>query len=85
MKSALMLGVNPLAEREINDFYATEPKAMEIALPYLQEIGKYNLFLSPKSRPRLWGQIFSRVFLNNKVSFPCSHHLSFNVFHTFYI
>lgn len=39
MKSALMLGVNPLAEREINDFYATEPKAMEIALPYLQEIG----------------------------------------------
>ena len=33
MKAALMLGVNPNAEREINDFYATGPKAMEIAIP----------------------------------------------------
>lgn len=34
-----MLGVNPLADREINDFYATNPKAMEIALPCLKDIG----------------------------------------------
>ena len=39
MKSALMLGVNPNTEREKNDFYATNPKAMEIALPLLQTLG----------------------------------------------
>lgn len=39
MKSALMLGVNPNAEREENDFYATNPKAMELALPYLENLG----------------------------------------------
>ena len=37
-----MLGVNPKAEREINDFYATNPKAMEIALPLLEHIGLDN-------------------------------------------
>lgn len=31
MKSALMLGVNPNFDREPNDFYATDPKAIEIA------------------------------------------------------
>lgn len=39
MKSALMLGVNPKAEREENDFYATNPKAMELALPQLEQTG----------------------------------------------
>lgn len=39
MKSALMLGVNPNFEREENDFYATDPKAIEIALPLFREIG----------------------------------------------
>ena len=35
MKSALMLGVNPNAIREKNDFYATNPHALEIAMPIL--------------------------------------------------
>lgn len=39
MKAALMLGVNPKAKREENDFYATNPKAIEIALPYLVKCG----------------------------------------------
>jgi hypothetical protein len=39
MKSALMLGVNPNFKREKNDYYATSPHAMEIALPYLADIG----------------------------------------------
>ena len=39
MKVGLMLGVNPNAEREENDFYATNPKAMKIAIPYLKELG----------------------------------------------
>ena len=39
MKAALMLGVNPNAEREANDFYATNPVAMEKALPFLQRCG----------------------------------------------
>lgn len=39
MKSALMLGVNPNAEREEHDYYATNPHAMEIALPFLEKIG----------------------------------------------
>lgn len=39
MKAALMLGVNPNAEREKNDFYATNPKALEIALPFLKQLG----------------------------------------------
>ncbi len=39
MKAGLMLGVNPNTEREENDFYATEPKAMELAIPFFQEIG----------------------------------------------
>lgn len=38
MKSALMLGVNPNAIREKNDFYATNPHALEIAMPILKEI-----------------------------------------------
>ena len=38
MKSALMLGVNPNAEREKNDFYATNPHALEIAMPILKNI-----------------------------------------------
>jgi len=32
MKSGLMLGVNPNAEREENDYYATNPKAIETFL-----------------------------------------------------
>lgn len=39
MKSGLMLGVNPSAEREENDFYATHPRAMEIAIPVMNAIG----------------------------------------------
>lgn len=39
MKAALMLGVNPNAEREENDFYATNPKAIEVALPHLEKLG----------------------------------------------
>ena len=39
MKSGLMLGVNPNSIREENDFYATHPHAMEIAIPILKEIG----------------------------------------------
>ena len=39
MKSGLMLGVNPNAKREENDFYATHPHAMEVAIPILREIG----------------------------------------------
>lgn len=39
MKSALMLGVNPDFEREPNDFYATDPKAIETALPTFRAIG----------------------------------------------
>lgn len=39
MKARLMLGVNPKAIREENDFYATEPKAIELALPYLINTG----------------------------------------------
>lgn len=36
MKASLMLGVNPNIAREDNDFYATDPKAMKLALPYLK-------------------------------------------------
>lgn len=39
MKSARMLGVNPDFKRETNDFYATDPNAIEVALPTLQRIG----------------------------------------------
>lgn len=39
MKAALMLGVNPNAKREEHDFYATNPKAMEIAMPFLEKAG----------------------------------------------
>ena len=39
MKSALMLGVNPNTEREINDFYATDSYAMELVLPVLKCLG----------------------------------------------
>lgn len=39
MKAGLMLGVNPNAIREKNDYYATNPHTMEIALPFLEKIG----------------------------------------------
>ena len=39
MKSARMLGVNPNFQREENDFYATDPMAIEAALPTLQRLG----------------------------------------------
>lgn len=39
MKSSLMLAVNPNFEREKNDFYATDPKALEIAIDTLKSIG----------------------------------------------
>lgn len=42
MKSALMLGVNPNSKREINDFYATNPHALDIALPILKAVGMDN-------------------------------------------
>lgn len=39
MKSGLMLGVNPNAERQQEDFYATEPKALEVLLEQLRQDG----------------------------------------------
>lgn len=42
MKSALMLGVNPNFKREKDDFYATDPKSLELVLPLLQNIGLCN-------------------------------------------
>ena len=39
MRAGLMLGVNPNAIREENDFYATNPKAIELALPHLEKLG----------------------------------------------
>jgi len=39
MKSGLMLGVNPNAIREDNDFYATKPSALEIALKVWEQDG----------------------------------------------
>ena len=42
-----MLGVNPNAIREENDFYATNPHAMEIAIPILKEIGINNKIWEP--------------------------------------
>ena len=37
MKSALMLGVNPSAERQENDYYATNPTALSLFLDKLKE------------------------------------------------
>jgi alpha-glucosidase (family GH31 glycosyl hydrolase) len=39
MKSALMLGVNPNAERQKEDFYATDPKALKLFLDRIAEDG----------------------------------------------
>ena len=39
MKAALMLAVNPEADREINDYYATDPYAITKAIPVFEEIG----------------------------------------------
>ena len=39
MKAGLILGVNPKAKREENDFYATDPFAIDIVLPTLEKIG----------------------------------------------
>lgn len=39
MKAGLMLGVNPEAEREKNDFYATDPYVIDRSIPFFQEIG----------------------------------------------
>ena len=39
MKSGLMLGVNPNVKRQEEDFYATEPKALELFLEKLKEDG----------------------------------------------
>ena len=44
MKSALMLGVNPNAIREKNDFYATNPRALEIAMPVFKDILHSNVW-----------------------------------------
>ena len=44
MKSALMLGVNPNAIREKNDFYATNPHALEIAMPIFKDILHNNVW-----------------------------------------
>ena len=37
MKSALMIGFNPSTERQKNDFYATNPKALKLLLEKLKE------------------------------------------------
>lgn len=39
MKSSLMLGVNPLAERQVDDFYATDPEALELFYKKFNEDG----------------------------------------------
>lgn len=39
MKAALMLAVNPKADRETLDYYATDPYAITKAIPVFQEIG----------------------------------------------
>ena len=39
MKASLMLGVNNETKREDNDFYATDPNGLRIALPILEKIG----------------------------------------------
>lgn len=39
MKAGLMLGVNPEAKREENDFYATDSYAIRIALPLFEKLG----------------------------------------------
>lgn len=39
MKSGLMLGINPSAIRQTEDFYATDPNALEIFLKQLQKDG----------------------------------------------
>lgn len=44
MKSGLMLGVNPNTEREKNDFYATNPHALEIAMPIFKDILDKNVW-----------------------------------------
>ena len=44
MKSALMLGVNPNEEREKNDFYATNPHALEIVMPMFKDILHNNVW-----------------------------------------
>jgi 2-polyprenyl-3-methyl-5-hydroxy-6-metoxy-1,4-benzoquinol methylase len=40
MKSGLMLGVNPNAKREENDFYATNPIALKLFLENYKELNK---------------------------------------------
>ena len=42
MKAGLMLGVNPNAKREENDFYATNPKAIESVLDIFNQIEVSN-------------------------------------------
>lgn len=39
MKASLMLAVNPNAEREENDFYATDPFAINRSMSFFEEIG----------------------------------------------
>ena len=40
MKAGLMLGVNPNAKREENDFYATNPIALELFLENYKQLNK---------------------------------------------
>lgn len=50
MKAGLMLGVNPNVKRDGNDFYATDPYALKIALPLLEELeilNKKNQIIEP--------------------------------------
>jgi len=42
MKSALMLGFNPKAERHKEDYYATSPKALELFLDNLKDLTLNN-------------------------------------------
>ena len=44
MKSGLMLAANPNAERKKNDFYATNPHALEIAMPIFKDILHKNVW-----------------------------------------
>lgn len=42
MKAGLMLGVNPEAKREANDFYATDPYVINRSIDFFKKIGLSN-------------------------------------------
>jgi len=63
MKSGLMLGVNPNAERQKEDFYATSPQALKI---FLEKLKEDNLILNKKIWECACGQGHLSKFLENE-------------------